>query len=131
MENPPLDGEPPMDGEPPGMENSPKMENPPKMKNPPWMENPPRMENPPGWRTPPRWRTPPTVNVRAVRILLECILVVHAKTIKRKIANQSNKLPQQQFQSSRLCLLGLVNLSPTIESSRNTEHWQCWEFCVA
>ena len=48
----------------------------------PGMENPPpRMENPPGWRTPPDGEppldggTPPPVNVRAVRILLECILV--------------------------------------------------------
>ena len=82
---PPLDGDPP-DGDPPDGD-------PPGMESPPWMENPPWMETPPGWR-PPRWRTPPgwrppdgdppdgeppppTVNVRAVRILLECILVFY------------------------------------------------------
>ena len=58
------------------------MESPPT--HPGWRTPPPhQMENPPGWRTtphPPGWRPPldgeppPLVNVRAVRILLECIL---------------------------------------------------------
>ena len=59
---------------------------------PPQMENPPWMETPPGWRTPPDgeppldgepppgWRTPPLVNVRVVRILLECILVEYMRS---------------------------------------------------
>ena len=62
MENPPPDGEPPTppDGEPPNGE-------------------PPQMEKPPRWRTipPPMENHPlPMVTVRAVRILLECILVI-------------------------------------------------------
>ena len=65
------DGEPPLDGG-----------TPPRMENPPWMEEPRRMETPLDG-DPPRWRTPShrdgepplSVNVWAVRILLECILV--------------------------------------------------------
>ena len=54
----PPDGEPPLGGEPP----------PPLGWRPPPDGEPPP---PPGWRNPP----PPMVTVRAVRILLECILV--------------------------------------------------------
>ena len=54
------------------------------MENPPWMENPPPWDGeppldgePPGWRNPPLDGEPPPPygKERAVRILLECILV--------------------------------------------------------
>ena len=53
---------------------------PPGWKTPPeWRTLPPRMESPPRMEKPPSPQVenpPPTVNVRAVRILLECILVI-------------------------------------------------------
>ena len=82
----PRDGEPPRDGElPPWDGETPPGWRPPwdgETPCPPRWRTPPQMENPLGWRTPPMENppmentpTPPTVNVRAVRILLECILV--------------------------------------------------------
>ena len=66
----------------PRMENhhppTPRWRNPPDGEPPPQMETPQRMENPPhGEPSPPDGEPPPLmVTVQAVRILLECILVV-------------------------------------------------------
>ena len=60
---PPWQGDP-QQGEPPGRET-------PPARRPPWQGDPPANRHPPGKETPP-------LNVRAVRILLECILVSHS-----------------------------------------------------
>ena len=101
MESPP-DGQPPRDGEPPRW-RPPWMETPLTLDGDPPGWRPPRMENPPRWRTPPDgeppWMEtpfldgdPPSVNVRAVRILLECILAFSILLLIFQFNKLTNKL---------------------------------------
>ena len=91
---------PPLDGEPPC---------PPTDEEPPWMENhppngepsPPDGEPPP---PPPGSRLRHTVYDRPVRILLECILVFHIKSL-----NTSQCLAPIYLQFNRTCMHSKIN----------------------
>ena len=85
---PPGVGQTSLDADPPGLGRPPLDADPQGWADPPWMQTPQGWVDPPGCRPPsglgrPPWmqtpwldRPPPhTVNKRAVRILLECILV--------------------------------------------------------
>ena len=89
----PWAGRPPLARRPPSRHNPPPTGRTPWTRRPPWQgdppsrKNPPRRENPSGKETPPGRETPRhTVNVRSVRILLECILVQKCLSLRHNSA---------------------------------------------